>query len=729
MDAQPIVPKLDASSGLPEKRGGILAGRWHPLIQGMWVTVMVMMLVILVASIPGYLANLDRAAQVNPPAQMPAPLRVVLELIIGFSSLSAVLVCWVLAGLLFWRKPGDRIALFVSFYLLVYAIGIAGPLENLERLIFGAAFHISSRFHHLFFTIPTVWLLVLFPNGRFVPAWTRWLAGGALAWIPFIVFFLPANWWMDFDGVWLYLGGFLWLLTMGLAIYAQIYRYRRMSTPTERQQTKWVVSGFTFWMAGVVLLSIPHTLSFNLPPGQPTPWWMPVSSALWGLSLVILPVSLTIAVWRYRLWDIDVIINRTLVYGSLTAIVVGIYMLVVGSLGMLLHVRGSLFISLLGTGLVALLLQPLRERLQRAVNRLMYGERDDPYAVLSRLAQRLEATLATDNLLDIIAETVAQALRLPYVAIALNEGGHFKPIAEHCTGQGAERRSIVDEAGALTLPLVHQAEIIGQLIVAPRTPGEGFSPADQRLLADIAHQAGVAAQAARLAADLQRSRERLVTSREEERRRLRRDLHDGLGPTLASHSFQLEEALELLAGDPASGAAPDPVAATALLRDLKTQTQAMVADIRRLIYQLRPPALDELGLLGALQIQAAKLAGANQTLRIAVAATPAVLPPLPAAVEVAAYRIVLEALTNVTRHAQARTCHVYLAVSVDQPKTLEVTIIDDGLGLPFQLQAGVGLISMRERAEELGGACLVEAGATGGTHVRARLPLSSPEAS
>ena len=728
MDAQPIVPKLDVSSGLPERRGGILAGRWHPLIQGVWMTVMVMMLVILVASIPGYLANLDRAAQVTPSAQMPAPLRVVLELIISFSSLSAVLVCWGLAGLLFWRKPADRIALFVSFYLLVYAIGIAGPLENFELLMFGTAFHISSRFHHLFFTMPTVWLLLLFPNGQLTPAWTRWLAVGVLVWIPLIVF-LPTNWWMDFDGVWLYIGGFLWLLTMGLAIYAQIYRYRRMSTLTERQQTKWVVSGFTFWMAAVVLLSIPYTLSLNLPPGQPTPWWMSVSSALWGLSLVILPVSLTIAVWRYRLWDIDVIINRTLVYGSLTAIVVGIYMLVVSSLGMLLHVRGSLFISLLGTGLVALLLQPLRERLQRAVNRLMYGERDDPYAVLSRLAQRLEATLETDNLLDTIAETVAQALRLPYVAIALNEGGQFKTVAEYCTGQGAERRSIVDEVGTLTLPLVHQAETIGQLIVAPRTPGEGFSTTDQRLLADIAHQAGVAAQAARLAADLQRSRERLVTSREEERRRLRRDLHDGLGPTLASHSFQLEEALELLAGDPASGATPDPIAATALLHDLKTQTQAMVADIRRLIYQLRPPALDELGLLGALQIQAAKLAGANQTLRIAVAATPAVLPPLPAAVEVAAYRIVLEALTNVTRHAQARMCHVHLAISAGQPKTLEVTIIDDGLGLPSQLQAGVGLISMRERAEELGGACLVEAGATGGTRVRARLPLSSTEAS
>ncbi|MBX3635061.1 MAG: hypothetical protein KF683_06695, partial [Rubrivivax sp.] len=695
---------------------------------GVWMTVMVMMLVILVASIPGYLANLDRAAQVTPSAQMPAPLRVVLELIISFSSLSAVLVCWGLAGLLFWRKPADRIALFVSFYLLVYAIGIAGPLENFELLMFGTAFHISSRFHHLFFTMPTVWLLLLFPNGQLTPAWTRWLAVGVLVWIPLIVC-LPTNWWMDFDGVWLYIGGFLWLLTMGLAIYAQIYRYRRMSTLTERQQTKWVVSGFTFWMAGVVLLSIPHTLSFHLPPGQPTPWWVSVSSALWGLSLVILPVSLTIAVWRYRLWDIDAIINRTLVYGSLTAIVVGIYMLVVGALGLLLHVRGSLFISLLGTGLVALLLQPLRERLQRAVNRLMYGERDDPYAVLSRLAQRLEATLETDNLLETIAETVAQALRLPYVAIALNEGGHFKTVAEHRAGQGAERRAIVAEAGALTLPLVHQAEVIGQLIVAPRTPGEGFSPADQRLLADIAHQAGVAAQAARLAADLQRSRERLVTSREEERRRLRRDLHDGLGPTLASHSFQLEEALELLAGDTASGAAPDPVAATALLRDLKTQTQAMVADIRRLIYQLRPPALDELGLLGALQIQAAKLAGANQTLRIAVAATPAVLLPLPAAVEVAAYHIVLEALTNVTRHARAHTCHVYLAVSAGQPKTLEITIIDDGLGLPSQLQAGVGLISMRERAEELGGACLVEAGATGGTRVRARLPLSSPEAS
>lgn len=728
LDAQHVIPELGINSDLAETTQGILSDRWQLVIRVAWVTAVVLTLVVLAASIPGYMANLDRMVYSDSPSQLPATAEFVLELAAVLSSLVAVLMCCALAGLLFWRKPGGWMAIFVSFYLLIYAVGVAGPLENLEPLLPGAASHISSRFHHLFFMLPTVWLLLLFPNGRFTPAWTRWLATGTLGWIP-LSFIFPADWGTDLGSIWSYVGGFLWLLTMGLAIYAHVYRYRRVSNSIERQQTKWVVFGLTLWLGSVALLSIPHTLSSNLPPDYPTPWWVPVSTTLWSLCLVILPVSLTIALWRYQLWDIDVIINRTLVYGSLTAVVVGIYILVVGSLSVLLQVRGSLFIALLGTGVVALLLQPLRERLQQVVNRLMYGERDNPYAVLSHLGERLEGTLAPAALLYTIVETVGQALRLPYVAIALNEDGQFKTAAVYSANQTARRPFATDEAGVIILPLIHQSDIIGQLVVAPRAPGEAFSQTDRRLLADIAHQAGVAVQAARLAADLQHSRERLVTSREEERRRLRRDLHDGLGPTLASHSFQLEEALELLAGDPTYDAVPDPAAAAALLRDLKTQTQAMVADIRRLIYQLRPPALDELGLAGALRIQSAQLAGASQGLRIGVKATPETLPPLPAAVEVAAYRIVLEALTNVVRHAQAQTCRVRLSLLEGEPCVLVVEIVDDGVGLPARLHAGVGLISMRERAEELGGACLVEAAVAGGTRVLARLPFTTREVS
>jgi signal transduction histidine kinase len=419
-----------------------------------------------------------------------------------------------------------------------------------------------------------------------------------------------------------------------------------------------------------------------------------------------------IAILKYRLYDIDLIINRTLVYGGLTAAIVGVYVLVVATLGALLPVRDNLFLSLLVAGLLAVLFNPLRERLQRAANRLMFGQRDDPYAVLSRLGQRLAGSAAPEAILHTVAETVAVALRLPYAAIRLTRNGVDQLSAEY--GSPAP--------GELALPLVHQSEAVGHLVVAPRAPGEPLTAKDRRLLEDIAHQAGAVAQAVRLTHDLQRSRERLVRAREEERRRLRRDLHDGLAPTLAALALTASTASDLVPDDPS--------AAVSLLAELQGEIRAAVADIRRLVYDLRPPALDELGLAAAIRQHAAQIdhprparPGAANGLQVIVEG-PTHLPALPAAVEVAAYRITQEALTNVVRHAQARTCQVRLAL--DDGLHLEIT--DDGVGLPEQRRAGVGLLSMRERAAELGGSCVIERRNGAGTRVYARLPASVAEA-
>jgi signal transduction histidine kinase len=249
------------------------------------------------------------------------------------------------------------------------------------------------------------------------------------------------------------------------------------------------------------------------------------------------------------------------------------------------------------------------------------------------------------------------------------------------------------------------------LILAPRSPGEAFSQTDRRLLETIARQAGVAAYNVRLTQDLQRSRERLVTTREDERRRLRRDLHDGLGPVIASMSFKLDAVHNM--------ADRDVNAVKKMVTELKTQMQEALADIRRIAYDLRPPALVELGLVGALKehVAAYNLA---QGVQITLEA-PENPPPLPAAVEVAAYRIALEAITNVSRHAGAQHCFVRLSL----PDDLCLEITDDGRGLPQAVRVGVGLTSMRERAEELGGTCRAEVLPQGGTGVMARLPLSS----
>lgn len=628
------------------------------------------------------------------------------------------LLSFIVAALLFWHPSRDPMARFMAFAFLLWSwlfppditYQVVSPsLHSIFDILLLAPYFIAWQL--MFF---------LFPDGRFAPRWVALVALGRSGLIIAGLLFPETA--LNEDGWPTWVSFAVNAAVIGLGIYSQFYKYRR-GTAERRQQTRWVVRGLT----AVLLPGFLFIILLSSPPfSRPG---LPRLLAYPPFVLVVVGVHLSFAasILRHRLWGISVIVNRTLVYGSLTAIVVSVYVLVVGALSLLLHGKGSLFVSLLGTGVVAILLQPVRERLQRAVNRLMYGERDDPYGVLAGLGRRLETTVTPDELLHTVVETVGQALRLPYVAIALAEGGQFKTVAAYGANQAVERASVAGESGLITLPLVHQSDTVGQFIVAPRGPREEFSQADLRLLADIAHQAGVAAQAARLATALQHSRERLVTSREEERRRLRRDLHDGLGPTLASHSFQLEEALELLTSDPVTGAAPDPEAAAALLRDLITQTQAMVVDIRRLIYQLRPPALDELGLRGALRVQAAQLAGVGQGLHITVEAIPTTLPPLPAAIEAAGYRIALEALTNVARHARAQTCRVCLRLLEDKPWALVVEVVDDGVGLPVPLQAGVGLISMRERAEELGGTCLVEAAVAGGTRVLARLPFASAE--
>jgi signal transduction histidine kinase len=271
----------------------------------------------------------------------------------------------------------------------------------------------------------------------------------------------------------------------------------------------------------------------------------------------------------------------------------------------------------------------------------------------------------------------------------------------------------------LCLPLRYQGEAVGQLLLAPRRPGEAFNPAERRLLEDLAHQAGLAVQAVRLTADLQRSRTQLVTAREEGRRRLRRDLHDGLGPQLASLTLKVETARNRLAGDPATDT---------LLRDIATRMQAAVADIRRLVYALRPPALDEFGLVAAVREAAAQYTyQGTGGLEIHLDA-PECLPPLPAAVEVATYRILQEALTNVVRHAQARTCTIRLALD-EASGLLDLVVEDDGRGLDGRRGVGVGLASMRERAEELGGTCAIATRPAGGTRVWARLPYRVGDAS
>jgi signal transduction histidine kinase len=381
------------------------------------------------------------------------------------------------------------------------------------------------------------YLILLFPDGRLPSRRWRpvaWLSGAVIVLASAGVALVPEPL-LDLGGIQnpsgLYgypevaYAMFNILLLLPLCILASaaslIVRFRRSGSEV-RQQIKWIAFAASLLGLGLLVevVSALIVAPDDFGTGGTQPFWLKLFQDAVRLSQAGIPVAVGFAVLKYRLYDIDIVINRTLVYGALTASVVAIYVLVVGYLGALFRTGGNLAISLLATGAVAVLFQPLRDRLQRGVNRLMYGERDDPYAVVSRLGQRLEAALAPDAVLPTIIETVREALKLPYSAIALMENGAAPRVAAS-VGKPVEK--------PLRLPLTYQGEPVGELLLGPRGPHETFGPADRRLLEGLARQAGVAAYAVRLTTDLQRSRERLVAAREEERRRLRRDLHDGLG--------------------------------------------------------------------------------------------------------------------------------------------------------------------------------------------------------
>jgi signal transduction histidine kinase len=694
-----------------------LRGRWLVLARAGWAALVAFTLAIFFASLPMYLAQMETpcagaTCSYGSPTT-PEQAGVLTEM--GLSpgdyaastlvlTLALVVVCLVISTLIVWRKSDDRMAMLVALMLVTL-----GPISVTSTVLaLPSPWQVPNAC--LFFLALALFALVfsVFPSGRFVPRWTRWtLVAFLVVLIPF-TFFPNAP--FTLNGLSLSLFYLTSLVEFAILAVVQLYRYRRVSSPLQRQQTKWVVFGIA---VPCIVIVVGYLLLFFPALDEPDSVYLLALNVVTEVLILLLPLSFGFAMLRSRLWDIDALINRTLVYGALTASLALVYVGLIIGLQVLL--RGIIshdnsVAIVLSTLAIAALFLPLRQRIQRMINRMIYGERDEPYAVLSRLGSRLEATLAPEAILPTIVETVAQAFKLPYAAIALKQGDEFVTAASYGLSQDNQ----------LILPLVYHTEIIGQLLLAPRAPGEAFTTADRRLLEDITHQAGVAVHAVSLTADLQRSREQLVTTREEERRRLRRDLHDGLGSTLA--------ALHLQAGAIRTMMRYDLPAADAELVDLQTEIRASIADIRRLVYELRPPTLDELGLVGAIQQITAQCNmhseadGASghidANLHVMVEEVDQ-LPALPAAVEVAAYRIAQEALTNVVRHAHACNCTVRL--SLLDGFRLEVT--DDGVGLSAEQHAGVGLLSMRERATEVGGSCEIEPIPGHGTRVLVKLPL------
>ncbi len=469
-------------------------------------------------------------------------------------------------------------------------------------------------------------------------------------------------------------------LALAVTVASLVVRWRRSAADVgDRRRLKWVLLGAA---ATLLLLGLAYLVPYSL-----APWVV-------GVAVLPLPAACVLAAARHGLWDVDLVISRSLVYAALTAVVVALYVAVVGLLGGLLG--RSTGAPILATALVAVVAQPLHGRLQRAVNRLVHGDVRDPYAALARVGERLEAAAdpaaVADQVLPELVAAVSRALRAP-VVLRLRDGSE---VAAGRPDDDAER-----------VPLAYAGERVGELRVGARAGG--YSRSERRLLDGLSRQAAVAVHGLLLGRDLQRSRELLVSAREEERRRLRRDLHDGVGPALAAAALQVETAREVYGHDPA--------AAGAILDRAAHRLRAVVDDVRAAVHGLRPATLDDLGLPGALVELAARFDGPGRR----VSATVEDVPGRSAAVDAAVYLVASEAVTNAARHASAGAVRLDLAAARGG---LVLTVRDDGRGLPEQPRAGVGLRSMRERADELAGTLDVSPGSGGrGTVVRLWLPL------
>lgn len=477
------------------------------------------------------------------------------------------------------------------------------------------------------------------------------------------------------------------VLVVGLAsvaVLVALVRRARTASPTERQQLACLLPSAALFLVGFALDYL------NVPAG-------------WLATVIALPLGLSFAILQYHLYDLDLYIHRGVVWLLLITLAVATYAGAVSLVEGVIAPDSSGTSPLVAGAVVAVCLVPAERWAQRAASSLLYGCRDDPYTLITRVGSHVEAVTDPLAVLPRFAATVVEDLRVPYAAIVLTAGLDDPLIVDHGRRTGEPERFSMR---------AHGTEM-GELLVGQRRPGGQFSGAERRLLRGLAGQAALAAEACRSTLDLQRAREQLVLAREEERRRLRRDLHDGVASALVGARLLTSAARQCVPGD---GRAPE------LLDVLASDLESCTSEIRGLIDGLRPAALDD-GLAAALGIVVARVKGPTLTSTLTVDDD---LDELPAAVEVVTYRIVTEAVANVAKHAEARRC----TVRVNRDGHLvRISIDDDGRGLAASAahptgvpSSGVGIASIRTRLEEVGGSLELLSSAAG-TSLRAAIPV------
>jgi signal transduction histidine kinase len=566
----------------------------------------------------------------------------------------------------------------------------------------------------------STYLLLLFPDGRLPsPRWrpVAWGAAVAVAAIALSLALEPGD--LDLDvpvdnpfGVpalrsltGAVLGaGFLLLGLLALLSAASLVIRYRSAGPDERHQLKWFLfAGFYLALSLLFVDRIPE----------------PLSSVLFTMGLMALPAAASVAILKYRLYDIDVVINKALVFGALAVFFTLVYLGVVVGVGALVGSQGNVALSVAATAIIAVAFQPVRERARRFANRLVYGRRATPYEVLSEFAGRVGGAYSSEDVLPRMARIVAEGTGANRAEVWLRVGSELRRAAVwpssssdgasslHLAGEGLPAIPGADRAHQVR----HRGELLGALAVA-KPPSEPLTPAEDRLVEDIASQAGLVLRNVRLIAELRESRQRIVAAQDQERRRIERNIHDGAQQQLVALAVKLRLARQLLSTDGAR--------AEALMATLEGEASAALEDLRDLARGIYPPLLADQGLVAALRAQARR-----SPVDVAVEAD--AVRRYPQEAEAAVYFCALEALQNVAKYSEATRATVRLA---DGAGELRFEVTDDGQGFdPEAAHHGTGLQGMADRLAAVGGELEIRSRPGAGTTVSGRLPIEvAPEA-